>query len=101
MFMKFFNQEKELIKMKCIIGRSNAALTLSVELQRILLLHRVALLLSLPKRTKLFFLSGLIRLALSRIAQIVVIISRAVEATVRTILETVCQPIVKTGPPAL
>ncbi len=85
--------------MKFVVGRSNAALTVSAELQKILLLHRVAFLLSLPQKDRLFFLAGLLRLALSRVAQITASITQSEEPVVRTILETVCKPIVKTGPP--
>ncbi len=87
--------------MKFVVGRSNAALTVSAELQKILLMHRVAFLLSLPQKDRLFFLAGLLRLALSRVAQITALITRSEEPVVRTILETVCKPIIKTGPPTL
>ena len=87
-------------KMKLVIGRFNAALTISVELRKILLLQRVAILLSLPKRTRLLFLTGLIRLFFCQVAQIAAVITPSdKKPAVRTILETVCQPIVKTGPP--
>ncbi len=87
--------------MKIVIGRSNAALTISTELRKILLLYRVTLLLSLPKRTRLFFLAGLIRQYFSLATQITVVIRQDKEPDFRSILETVCQPIMKTGPPAL
>ena len=87
--------------MKIVIGRSDAALTISAELRKMLILHRVALLLSLPKRARLFFLADLIRLFLSRVAQLTAVILQDKEADCKSILETVCQPIVKTGPPVM
>ena len=85
--------------MKIVIGRFNAVLTISAELKKMLLLYRGAFLLSLPKRTRLFFLVGLVRQYLSLATQITVVIRQDKDPDCRSVLETVCQPIVKTGPP--
>ena len=89
--------------MKLVIGRSNAALTVSAELKKIVLLYCdcVAYLLSLPKRSSLFFLTELYQLILSWTALLAAIIAWTGEPLAKMILETVCQPIMKIGPPVI
>ena len=87
--------------MKSVATRFNAALTVSAELKKIVLLYWVAYLLSLPKKSSLFFLTELYQLILSWPALLAAIIAWTEEPLARMILETVCQPIMKTGPPAI
>ena len=87
--------------MKSVATRFNAALTVSAELTKIVLLYRVAFLLSLPKRASLFFLSELSQLILSWTALLAAIIAWTGEPLAKMILETVCQPIMKIGPPVI
>ena len=56
--------------MKLVMASSDAALTVSKELQKMLLQYRIAFLLSLPKKERLLFLLGLNQLLLSCMAQI-------------------------------
>ena len=87
------------LQKKLVIGKSNAALTVSIEFQKMLLLYQIALLLELPKKDRLLFLAGLSQLFLSLVAKIASEVRRVDNPIVSPITETVCQPIVKTGPP--
>ena len=87
--------------MKLVMASSDAALTVSKELQKMLLQYRIAFLLSLPKKERLLFLLGLNQLLLSCMAQIASEVPRTDTPAVSLIMETVCRPIVRTGPPSI
>ncbi len=87
--------------MKLVMASSDAALTVSKELQKMLLQYRIAFLLSLPKKERLLFLLGLNQLLLSCMAQIASEVPRTDPPAVSLIVETVCRPIVRTGPPSI
>ena len=83
--------------MEVIVDRSSG-LTISAELQNVLL-YRVDIVLTQPERGRLSFLAGLIQLALSQVAIATAVSPRTEVAPCSNLLETVCKPIVKTGPP--
>ena len=85
--------------MKIVVGSSTAALTVSNELQKLILQYRILFQLSLPKKARLLFLAGLIRQLVNRAAEIAAEVPRIDNPVVSPATKTVCHPIVKTGPP--
>ena len=85
--------------MKIVVGSSTAALTVSNELQKLILQYRILFQLSLPKKARLLFLAGLIRQLVNRAEQIAAEFPRTDNPVVSAVTKTVCHPIVETGPP--
>ena len=83
------------------IAYYNASLTISCTLRKLVEGFKASLLLAMPKKNSLSFLSGLAQLILNSISQVLSIIRRVTEPTVSTILTIIDSTIVKTGPPVI
>jgi hypothetical protein len=83
------------------VGNRNAAVTISAEIRKIVIQYRLALLLSMPKKEKFLFLTGLSCLLVNRIREVSATIETFYQPVAAcTVISTVCRAIVKTGPPA-
>lgn len=85
--------------MKINITCHNASITISCTLRKLVESFKVALLLAMPKKNRLAFLTGLAQLILNTVSQVLSIIRRVTATTVSTILTIIASTIVKTGPP--